>query len=194
MSKETTKAALLEAGRRIFLERGYNASGIEAILQTTGVPKGSFYHYFQSKEDFGLQVIDTFSRAYFADLDVYLADESRGPLERLRRFFESRIERLESQECRNGCLIGKLSQEMADQSETFRTRLLEVFDGWVDRVANCLEQARQLGEIPAHLDPRELAEFWLDGWQGALLRAKIRLDTAPLRSFLKLVRGDVLHV
>jgi len=194
MSKETTKAALLEAGRRIFLERGYNASGIEAILQTTGVPKGSFYHYFQSKEDFGLQVIDTFSRSFFADLDVYLADESRGPLERLQGFFESRIERLESQECRNGCLIGKLSQEMADQSEAFRTRLLGVFDGWVDRVARCLEQARRLGEIPSHLDPHELAESWLDCWQGALLRAKIRRDTAPLRSFLKRIRGDVLHV
>jgi len=193
MSKETTKTALLEAGKAIFLEKGYNNAGIEAILQTAGVPKGSFYYYFDSKEDFGLQVLDRFDACHHETLDRFLGDESVGPLERLRRYFEAVIECLESQECRKGCLVGNLSQEMADQSEAFRTRLREIFAGWLDRYANCLASAQLAGEIPAHLDPRALAEFWLDGWQGAVLRAKTVRSTAPLRNFLDMIFSDVLQ-
>src|SRR5947209_10832228 len=153
MGKEKTKDVLLDAGKRMFLERGYNNAGLESILQAAGVPKGSFYYYFDSKEDFGLQVLDRFAACHHETLDRFLGDESVGPLERLRRYFEAVIECLESQECRKGCLVGNLSQEMADQSEAFRTRLREIFAGWLDRYANCLASAQLAGEIPAHLDP-----------------------------------------
>src|SRR4051794_25241860 len=81
MSKEKTKAALLETGCQIFLEKGYNHAGIEAILQAAGVPKGSFYYYFDSKEDFGLQVLDRFADCYKTHLDRHLDDTSASPLE-----------------------------------------------------------------------------------------------------------------
>jgi TetR/AcrR family transcriptional regulator, transcriptional repressor for nem operon len=194
VSKETTKAALLEAGKKVFLEKGYNHAGIEAILHAARVPKGSFYYYFNSKEDFGLQVLDRFAEAYNSTLDLYLGDEAYSPLERLRRYVEALIGRLESQQCRNGCLVGNLSQEMADQSEAFRARLEEIFEGWVDRYADCLREAQQAGEIPAHLDARELAEFWLNSLQGAVLRAKAARSTAPLRTFLNILLGYVLQV
>jgi len=193
MSKEKTRETLLEAGRRIFLEKGYNHAGIESILQETGGPKGSFYHYFSSKEEFGLRVLDRFAACYNAEIDRSLGDTTRSPLERLRMHFEARCERLESQQCRNGCLVGKLSQEMADQSETFRSRLEEIFEGWVARYADCLEQAQRAGEISPHLDVRELAEFWLNSWQGALLRAKTERNTKPMRTFLNVMFGSVLQ-
>ncbi len=193
MSKERTKVALLEAGQRIFLERGYNHSGIEAILQAAGVPKGSFYYYFESKEDFGLQLLDRFAQVCDAELARHLDNSDLGPLGRLRGYFEAAVERLESRACRSGCLVGNLSQEMADQSESFRARLEQIFDGWVGRYADCLEQAQRAGEIPGHLDPRELAEFWLNGWQGAILRAKTGKSTAPLRTFLNIMFGYVLQ-
>jgi TetR/AcrR family transcriptional repressor of nem operon len=193
MSKEKTKNTLLEAGKRIFLEKGYNHAGIESILQAAGVPKGSFYYYFESKEDFGLQVLDQFAACYRQEIDRYLGDLTLSPLERLRRYFEAACERLESQQCRQGCLVGNLSQEMADQSEAFRSRLEQIFEGWVGRYADCLEQARHAGEIPPHLDVRELAEFWLNSWQGALLRAKTERNTRPLRTFLNVMFGPLLQ-
>ncbi len=193
MSKETTKATLLEAGKKIFLERGYNNSGIEAILQAAGVPKGSFYYYFESKEDFGLAVLGRFAECYQSDVERYLDDRTVGPLERLRRYFEAKCERLESQHCRCGCLVGNLSQEMADQSEAFRARLEEIFKGWCGRYAECLAEAQQAGEIPAHLDVHELAEFWLNSWQGAVLRAKTTRSIAPLRTFMNMMFGYVLQ-
>jgi TetR/AcrR family transcriptional repressor of nem operon len=178
---------LLDAGKKIFLERGYNQSGIEAIVQAVGVPKGSFYYYFDSKEAFGVQVLNRFAECLNADLDQYLNDPSRTPLERLKRLVDDRCTRLEMQQCRNGCLIGNLSQEMADQSEVFRARLDEIFRGWVGRYAQCLREAQEAGEIPDHLDVEELAEFWLNGWQGAILRAKTIRSTAPLRIFQNVI-------
>ena len=192
MNKETTRDVLLNAGRRIFLERGYNHSGIESILQSAGVPKGSFYHYFGSKEEFGLEVLDRFAACVDADLDQYLSNRDLRPLERLAKHGESVCERLEGHKCRNGCLVGNLSQEMADQSESFRARLDEIFHNWRDRYAACLKEARDSGEIAAELDVRDLADFWLSGWQGAVLRSKTARSTAPLRTFLNLMFVFVL--
>jgi TetR/AcrR family transcriptional repressor of nem operon len=191
MSKETTKSTLLEVGKQLFLERGYSNAGIEAILQTAGIPKGSFYYYFNSKEDFGLQVLDQFADVHLAELERYLADETLSPLERLSKYVESRCERLESRCCRNGCLIGNLSQEMADQSEAFRARLSEIFDKWTGRYAQCLADAQAAGEIDPSLDVQQLAQFWLNGWQGAILRAKTTRSTAPLRTFLSTILGFI---
>ena len=193
MSKEKTKDILLEAGRKTFLEKGYNNSGIEAILQAAGVPKGSFYYYFQSKEDFGLKVLDQFAVCYDQHLDRILGDTSVPPLNRLRNYFESVFGKLESDQCRKGCLVGNLSQEMADQSEAFRARLEEIFESWVDRYAECLKEAQDAGEVSPDLDVRELAEFWLNSWQGAILRAKTMRSTAPLRTFLGVMFGNILQ-
>ncbi len=192
MSKETTRDALLEAGRRIFLERGYNHSGIEAILQVAGVPRGSFYYYFENKEDFGLQVLDRFVDRFTAEIDRHLSDPNLSPLERLRRLSESTCEKLESQQCRNGCLVGNLSQELADQNEAFRVRLEEIFLGWAERFATCIRQAQAVGEISDRIDARELADFWLNAWQGSILRAKTLRSTAPLRTFVHVMFGFVI--
>ncbi len=189
MARGDTKNRLLEVGTRIFLEKGYNHSGIESILQAAEVPKGSFYNYFASKEDFGLQVINRFADGFEAELRRHLDDESRSPLTRVQGYFESVIALLEANCCRNGCLVGNLSLEMADQSERLRTRLEDVFEGWVDQFAACLDAARQAGEIPAETDVRALAEFSLNGWQGAILRAKTSRTTHPLRLFLEMTFG-----
>ena len=193
MSKEKTKDVLLEAGKKTFLEKGYNNSGIEAILQAAGVPKGSFYYYFGSKEDFGLKVLDRFAECIGERQERILSDDSVPPLERLRNYCETVSEALRSDQCRKGCLVGNLSQEMADQSEVFRARLEEIFESWVDRYALCLKQAQEAGEIDADLDVHELAEFWLNSWQGAILRAKSMRSATPLRTFLTVMFGTLLQ-
>ena len=193
MSREKTKDLLLEAGKKTFLEKGYNNAGIEAILQAAGVPKGSFYYYFENKEDFGLKVLDRFAECYDERLSRILGDTSIPPLDRLRNYFESMYEKLRLDQCRNGCLIGNLSQEMADQSEAFRARLEEIFESRVDRYAECLLQAQMEGEVAADIDVRELAEFWLNSWQGAVLRAKSMRSPAPLRTFLDVITGHILR-
>jgi TetR/AcrR family transcriptional repressor of nem operon len=193
MSKETTRTTLLETGKRIFLERGYSNSGIEAILQAAGVPKGSFYHYFASKEDFGLQVLDRFADDIRANFERCLADPTRGPLDRLRLYFEDACQRFQSQQCRNGCLVGNLSQELAAQSEVFRVRLEGIFEDLRERYAECLREAQESGEISPEWDVRQLAEFCLGSWQGAILRAKAARSVVPIRIFIDILFGHVLR-
>lgn len=193
MGKDTAKAALLEAGKRLFLEKGYANAGLEAILHEAGIPRGSFYYYFRSKEDFGLQVIDGFAAYYDEIFDQSLNDTKLTPLQRLRQHFEGGIQRLATQECRNGCPIGRLSQELADESEAFRSRLEQIFGGWVERIANCVREAQEQGEIAAEYDPNRLAEFWMSSWQGAILRARMSRSTAPLRNFVDLMFDQILR-
>ena len=126
MKKEATRLRLLETGERIFLEKGYNHTGIQEVLKDAGVPKGSFYYYFKSKEDFGLSVVEASMAAYQIKLDGFLKDETLTPLARLRNYFESGIRTFEENGFRCGCLVGTLSQEMAGQNETFRVRLSEI--------------------------------------------------------------------
>src|SRR5262249_37907685 len=127
------------------------------------------------------------------DIEKYLDDTSLSPLDRLRRYFESVCERAETQQCRNGCLVGNLSQEMAALSEDFRLRLEEIFEEWVGRYAECLREAQDAGEISPLIAVHAFAEFWLNSWQGAVLRAKTTRNTQPLRLFLQIIFGTILQ-
>jgi len=190
--KDTTKMALLKTGARFFREKGYNHTGIQEVLQTTGVPKGSFYYYFKSKEDFGLEIINNDASEHNWVLDSYLNDETLTPLTRLRRYFEAKCEEFTSLQCREGCLLGNLGQELADQNERFRLRLEEIFAQWRDRYVECLQQAQDTGEIPPHLDVRVLGEFCLNSWEGALQQMKVSKSPAPLKAFITVMFDLVL--
>ena len=194
MGREKTKDLLLDVGKRTFLERGYSNSGIETILQAAGVPKGSFYYYFESKEDFGLKVLDRFAECYDELMAQTLGDATLSPIERFRRYFEAVADRFDGDHCRKGCLVGNLSQELADHSEAFRVKLEEIFRCWENRYAECLQSALDRGEIDPILSIREVAELWLNGWQGAMLRAKLSRSSAPLRTFLAVMYHHVLRV
>jgi TetR/AcrR family transcriptional repressor of nem operon len=192
MKKETTKNALLDIGGQLIAEQGYNHTGIDAVLKAAGVPKGSFYYYFKSKEDFGLQIIERNCEDYESRLDEIFNDPTRTPLQRFRRYFDEGREQFARQSCRKGCLIGNLGQELADQSETFRTRLSDTFNRWNRRFADCLRDAQAADEIPADLDPDALATFCLAGYEGALLKAKVHKSTAPVDTFIAIVFDRLL--
>jgi TetR/AcrR family transcriptional repressor of nem operon len=192
IAKESTKTLLLESGIEIMLEKGYNNTGIMEVLQRTSVPKGSFYHYFESKEDFGLQIINHFAQSHNDKLDKILGDKSISPLARLKAFCELGIANLQSLNCRKGCLIGNLSQEMSDQSEVFRKRLLELQLESHRRFANCLKESQQLGEIGKKHNCDDLAELFLSAWSGAVLRAKTSKSTEPLYAFQRVMFQQVL--
>lgn len=191
-TKTNTKQALLDAGLRSFLAHGYYSTGVEEVLQAVGAPRGSFYHYFKNKEDFGLQVLDQAWREQETLLDQYLADQGYTPLARLQRYLENGALCLEGQECRFGCVIGNLSQELAAQNEAFRAQLDAILSRWCERIARCIEEAQQAGEVNADYPARDLAEFVVSGWQGALLRAKAARDSGTARIYIQYLFDRVL--
>ena len=191
-AKESTKTLLLESGIEIMLEKGYNNTGIMEVLKRTGVPKGSFYHYFESKEDFGLKIIDHFAEGHKEKLDKTLGDCSLTPLARLKAFCHLSMSNFQSLNCRKGCLIGNLSQEMSDQSEVFRKRLLDIQAESHRRFSECLREGQQKGEISKKYDGDDLAELLLSTWSGAFIRAKTAKTVAPLQAVERLLFEHIL--
>ena len=178
-----TKQRLINAGLAMLLEHGYNGLGIQAVLTATEVPKGSFYHHFKDKEDFALQVIDQYMQAVHAGLDACLSDEGRAPLDRVRHFFE-----MTQQHYRKdgymGCLLGGLGQELSGVSDVFRRKIEECFSQIAGRMAVCLEEARQRGDIPTDANAGHLAGLLVNCWEGAALRSRLQRNVAPLNAML----------
>jgi TetR/AcrR family transcriptional repressor of nem operon len=168
-----TRESLLRVGVEILTEKGFSSTGIDEILRRVGVPKGSFYHFFGSKEAFGAELIERYAGYFARKLDRFLLDTTMSPLQRLRAFTLDARSGMARYEYKRGCLVGNLGQEMGTLPESFRERLKAVFHDWQSRVAACLEEAKTCGEISADSDCRQLAAtFWI-GWEGAILRAKL---------------------
>lgn len=183
MKQTATRDKLLDTGAELIGSHGYNATGINAVLKASGVPKGSFYHYFASKEDFGLAVIDRVALSYDEKLVQLLEDPEVAPLERLRRYFAVGREDMLLCDHAHGCLIGNLGQELAGQSDIFRDRLDRVFQQWEQHFIRCLKDAQRQGHVDPALDIEALASFILAGWEGAILRAKTLKSVEPMKRF-----------
>jgi len=179
----STKEKLLNAGLTMLLERGYHNLGIQTLLEATGVPKGSFYHHFKSKNDFALAVIDLYMVEVHQGLTACLCDEAHPPLARVRFFFEGTREKYRS-EGYLGCLLGGLGQELSGVSEVFRRKIDWCFSEIARRIADCLTQALERGELAAGLDPRHMANLLVDCWEGAALRTRLLRDPAPMQAML----------
>jgi len=183
LSAKPTKERLLEAGMAMLLERGYHDLGIQALLEQTKVPKGSFYHHFKTKEEFGLACIDLYMQEVHGALDLCLGDETQPPLQRVRTFFGAVAEKYRG-DGYLGCLLGGLGQELSGVSEVFRARVEKCFSAIAERISGTLEEARARGDLATDTDPRELAELLVNCWEGAALRCRLARDPAPLTAML----------
>ncbi len=183
MSKTDTLVNILRCGAELIQRRGFQATGLNDIMRSAGAAKGSFYYYFRSKDDFGLQLIDFHAGFLLARLEDHLDDGTLPPLERLRAFFREQAREMSGDGFSSGSLIGSLAQEMAGQSPAFREKLREVYEAMGAQVLACLADAAERGDIPSGLATPEVAGFILASWEGATLLARVHAGDAPLREF-----------
>jgi len=181
-----TKQALVWCGTELLTERGFQMTGIEEVLKRVGVPKGSFYHFFASKRDFGESVIRNYEQFYARKMDRIFNNPKRAPLDRLRDFVKDASAGMAKYDFRRGCLIGTLGLEMASLDDEFRQQLEAVLMSWERRVTECLEEAIELGELARDSDAASLSRFFWNGWEGAILRAKLTRSLEPLDHFANL--------
>ena len=177
------KERMIAEGLRMLLEHGYNGLGVQAVLDATGSPKGSFYHHFKSKEDFALAVVDAYITNVHALLERCVNDHTLPPLERIRLFFET-VEQSYREEVYLGCLMGGLGQELSGLSDIFRRKIDWCFSSIAERLTPAIEEARLAGAIPGGRDSRSLADLLVDCWEGAALRSRLRRDPASLKAML----------
>lgn len=191
---ETARERIIRAGAAIMHVQGYAGTGLKEILDAAGAPKGSFYHYFPSKEAFALAVIEHYEAMLREIGRPALAAEGLTCRERLALFVARYRESQAEGGFRRGCPIGNLVLEMAGQSEVLGKRLAVSLEGLTRYFARLIETGQASGEIETTLDAAEAAGFLAGAWQGALLRMKAVRDDAPLVTFetfaARLLFGD----
>src|ERR1700732_1604152 len=184
MELRNTRAHLLQVGLQRIHSMGYAATGVKDILDEADVPKGSFYHYFPSKEAFAKEVLALYARGENERTEKILRSGKGSPLKRLRRYFEELISVYGPTAKISGCLVGNLSLEMADHSDSIQSVLHQSFSNWQTGIAGILQEAIDRGDLAKSNKPQELASFLLSSYEGALLRSKADRSSKPLENFL----------
>jgi len=184
-----TKAKILEAAQEIMLTKGFHAVGLNEILAAVNVPKGSFYHYFHSKEQFGVELIAHYVEEGTARLEAFFAPSDANALQKFSDYWGSLIGRMAEGRCRKCCLVVKLGLEVANLSEPMREVLAEGMKSWRMIYVRALQEGRVDGSIRKELDPAEASALIQDTWQGAMQRMLVERSVAPLRSAAKFLQA-----
>ena len=190
MAQRNLKEQLLTAGSQVLFEKGFHAASVNDIVTAAGVPKGSFYNHFASKEALTLEVIQRYAESYpIAELE----EATGAPLATLREHFETIVERTVGRGIELGCMLGNFSTELAGHSEDIRSYVSGAFDRWSAAVSATLRRAQDAGELSAALDTDALGSFIVDAFEGTVARVKVSGDGAPLESFLATTFGVLLR-
>lgn len=181
-----TRALLIRRGLEMLTTQGVSATALDDVLKSINVPKGSFYHYFESKDAFVAVTLDAYAEYFARKLRQHFQNPLLAPLGRLAAFVDDACCGVERHDFTRGCLVGNLGQEVSALDERVRLRLEAVLADWEQALAGCLSAAASNGELTSDADCPALAHaFWV-GWEGAILRARLSRSTAPMRAFFKL--------
>jgi len=177
---------ILAKGAEVMTRRGYHGAGAQEIVQAAGVPKGSFYHYFASKEDFALQALQQVYQPRLQRYAQALGNPALNPRQRILGYYAELVEHFARQEkLEYHCFIGSLSFEMAELSPALGAEVDAILQRSADILQRCLEQAQAAGELAADEDCGNLASFIANAWQGALTRLKVASKLRVLNDFLQ---------
>jgi TetR/AcrR family transcriptional repressor of nem operon len=184
---DQSRARLLELGVELIRTRSFQGIGISDILKLAEIPKGSFYHYFENKEAFGLQVAQFYHNEQMRVAKTILTDKEQECGQRLFNFFTMAADQFREREFKHGCLMCNLSTELADENKNFQLLLSQHWQEMSTEIAKCIEElgTEKLGL--AHLSPMECADWLLNSWGGSLTRMKATGDPVPLQLFLKTI-------
>jgi TetR/AcrR family transcriptional repressor of nem operon len=176
---ELTRQRLLSEGVAAFLEHGYHGTGIKQVLDEVNVPKGSFYNYFKSKEDFAAAAIEHYADCFGEKMRNALV-QAPDPLTGLRTFFESLMVDFEAAGFVGGCLVATLGGELAG-SDVCREKLASAFQDWRNATSAALKECQELGLVRADVDADDLADLLTESWEGAVIRMKLVRSIVPLQ-------------
>lgn len=178
---------LLDEGVALLMEQGYHGTGLQEIVQKVGVPKGSFYNYFPSKEEFSAEVVRHYIDPFIRRLDAHLQRKDVSAEAALRSYFDELIAETEQQNYKGGCLLGNLIGEIGDTSDLCQTSLREAVHRYREKLREGIARGQKEGAFRKDMDARDMADFLVNVWQGALLRMKIERSVRPLAQV-----GDML--
>lgn len=188
--KDDKKTALLEVGTAAMLRKGYHGTGIQEIVDAAGVPKGSFYNYFKSKEAFVIAAMEYSSRQSMADFEQALRGGAEAPAQRIINAFQELTDSfMREKDFTRGCFVGNMCQEMAETNEAVAEKAEYLFRNYTAALARCIREHQDLKGGEGNLDADRLAEFIFNSWEGAILRMKSSRNAQPLNAFMETIKG-----
>ena len=183
IKREEIYNRLLEVGLSLFNKQGYHGTGIKFVTEEAELPKGSFYTYFDSKEAFGGAVVDDFTRQGLKYFQAVMK-ESKNPLVGLKTFFENSRDKMVETDFVGGCLLGNFSNELGSEACNITPHLIKGLENISSNIAEVLAKAQENGLVRTDLSAKILGDLLLNGWEGALMRAKTQRSTFALDQFL----------
>jgi TetR/AcrR family transcriptional repressor of nem operon len=189
MARPSLREGIVTAALEEFHTRGFHGTGVKDITDAAGAPKGSFYNHFESKEALAVTALERYGASRrIADL----TDETVEPLARLHAHFEFLRDAILDSGMARGCMYGNFGTEIADHSEVIRTAVREGLHTWGDAIAAVVAEAQRTGAVKADLDPAATARFLLNGWEGAIIGARVDRSAESFDAFFRLAFGTIL--
>jgi TetR/AcrR family transcriptional repressor of nem operon len=183
---------LLEKGAELIQRRGFNGCGVQDLTAAAGIPKGSFYNYFESKEEFAVAILDHYWSIIETNYLGVLNDDKMDPISRIKKHFSDLIGYHERQNFAFGCLIGNIAVELSAQSAAARAKIKSLLHLWSTALAQCLDAAKTKGQVPAASDTRDLSAGLIETFEGAVMSAKVDQGPKALRRFETLLLPKLL--
>jgi TetR/AcrR family transcriptional regulator, transcriptional repressor for nem operon len=181
MPRPSTRERILAAGRDLIHRNGFSASGVAEITAAAGVPKGSFYNHYESKEAFGRAALDSY---WQLGTEAFVPLRGKGPArKRVRAHFAAVDALVRPDDYAAGCMLGNFAIEAGPLSNELRDRAAALFESWTSGLAACLREGQADRSISAAVPPETLARFLIAAWQGAVQRAKVERNSRATAAF-----------
>jgi TetR/AcrR family transcriptional repressor of nem operon len=190
LQKLTNRENLLSQGVTLLMQQGYHGTGLKEILDAVQIPKGSFYNYFGSKENFAAEAIQHYINPFIDQLSGHLQNPDNDALSALQCYFNELITELEKADYKGGCLLGNLMGEIGDTSDLCKKSLQSAVHRYRNLLQDGLLKAQQEGTARTDKTAEDMADLLVNMWQGALLRMKIEQSSAPLKQCCENLLGD----
>jgi TetR/AcrR family transcriptional repressor of nem operon len=191
MAKPNVKQQLVTSSLDLLHSKGFNATSVQDITDAAGVPKGSFYNHFASKDALGLEVLQRYIDVA-SQVSALLQDDALPARERISNYYTEMSRWNAAGSFERGCLLGNFSTELSQQIPAIRVQLQHAYDGTRALLESAIADGQRAGDIGTALPAGELAAFIVDAWQGAVLRSKTEQNAVPLERFIHIVLTRIL--
>ena len=191
---EITRQHLLDVGLTLFSKRGFHGTGIKEIVDQAKVPKGSFYTYFKSKEEFGVEIIKSHSIDFWQKWYECFDNTSADPLDALKNCFVTLLEKYEVLSVKMFCAVALIAAEICETSDLCRTTTATIINDMSSNLAIQIVKAQQKGYARTDTDAQEMAILFWDAWQGSIVRMKIENNSTPVTNCISLFFDKLFRI
>lgn len=169
---DATRQNILQVAFEEILLKGYQGLRVDEVLNKTGFTKGAFYHHFKSKKELGHAVIDEVLKPWIHERWIEPLKQVKDPINDLIKMMNDSRAEINIKELHTGCPLNNLTHEMSPLDESFRVRIVAIWEIWYEALAETFERGQQTGQIRKDVNPHNIARFLIATIEGIIGQCK----------------------